>query len=200
MKERKVRFTIWISPDILRAAKAHAIENEMTVSEVLAAAATAKLGGADRRAGEEKLLQAVERIFSLIRRIDRRRSYDNQVIKEMVGLLAQSFFNHIPAVPEKDKKTALFSGKVRLNRFLDCLAANLRAGDSILNDVPMAELSVGPQTAGESDGVASAHSTPKAPPPPPADTSREVSDAHDHRLAPRTQEDARHNTPRTLFG
>src|SRR5580658_1947940 len=57
----------------------------------------------------------------------------------MVGLLALSFFNHTPAVPELAKKAALHSGQVRFNRFLDALATNLRGGHSILNDVEIPE-------------------------------------------------------------
>jgi hypothetical protein len=54
----------------------------------------------------------------------------------MVGLMVQSFFNHTPAIPEKDKKAALHSGKARFNRFLDTLATHLRSGQSIMNDLP----------------------------------------------------------------
>jgi len=72
----------------------------------------------------------------LIQRIDRRRSFDQQVLKEMVGLMVQSFFNHTPGIPDKDKKAALHSGKARFNRFLDTLATHLRSGQSIMNDLP----------------------------------------------------------------
>ena len=57
----------------------------------------------------------------------------------MVGLLIRSFFNHIPAVPPKDRDAALISGKARFNHFLDALAANLRSGQSALNDLPVPE-------------------------------------------------------------
>jgi hypothetical protein len=199
MKERKVRFTIWISPEILRTAKARAIEHKMTVSEVLASAAAAKLGGADQLAADEKILNAVERVFFLIQRIEKRRSYDDQVVKEMLGLLIQSFFNHIPAVPEKDKKAALFSGKVRFNRFLDCLAANLRIGDSILHDVPLAELSAAP------DGMAESASTtilPKShgPSPPLTDSPPKVSDSSSHPTTGPKQNASQTGMRGTLFG
>jgi len=132
---QKVRFTLWMEEEVLKAAKLRASESGVTPSRVIAAAARTMLIDNPQDA-EARVLQAVERVLALIQRIDRRRGYDQQVLKEMVGLMAQSFFNHTPAIPEKDKKAALHSGKARFNRFLDTLAGNLRAGQSIMNDLP----------------------------------------------------------------
>ena len=139
MAQHKTRFTVWMEPDTLQAAKARAVQDGVTVSEVLAAAAKRTLIDNDRQHTDAQLLAAVERVFNLLQRIDRRRVYDQQVLKEMVGLLVRSFFNHIPAVPAKEKEAALMSGKVRFNRWLDILARNLRSGQSILNDLPVPE-------------------------------------------------------------
>ena len=142
-----MKFTVWLSPEILRAAKARAALEGITASEVLAAAGRTVLINSDQEHTDAKVLAAVERVFALIQRIDRRRSFDQQVLKEMVGLMVQSFFNHTPGIPEKDKKAALHSGKVRFNRFLDTLAANLRAGQSIMNDLPVPIEPVTPEIA-----------------------------------------------------
>jgi hypothetical protein len=139
MAEHKTRFTVWMDPDVLRAAKARAVQDGSTVSEALAASAKRDLIDANRQNTDAQILQAVERVFNLIHRIDRRRVYDQQVLKEMLGLLIRSFFNHTPATPKNDKEAALLSGKVRFNHFLDVLAANLRSGQSALNDLPVAE-------------------------------------------------------------
>jgi hypothetical protein len=139
MAQHKTRFTVWMEPDTLQAAKARAVQDGVTVSEVLAAAAKQTLIDNDRQHTDTQLLAAVERVFNLIQRTDRRRVYDQQVLKEMVGLLIRSFFNHIPAVPPKEKEAALMSGKVRFNRWLDILARNLRSGQSVLNDLPVPE-------------------------------------------------------------
>jgi hypothetical protein len=139
MAEHKTRFTVWMDPEVLRAAKARAVQDGSTVSEALAAAAKRDLIDANRQNTDAQILQAVERVFNLIQRIDRRRVYDQQVLKEMLGLLIRSFFNHTPATPKNDKEAALLSGKVRFNHFLDVLAANLRSGQSVLNDLPVAE-------------------------------------------------------------
>jgi hypothetical protein len=139
MAQHKTRFTVWMEPDTLQAAKARAVQDGVTVSEVLAAAAKRTLVDTDRQHTDAQLLAALERVFNLIQRTDRRRVYDQQVLKEMVGLLIRSFFNHIPAVPAKEKEAALMSGKVRFNRWLDILARNLRSGQSVLNDLPVPE-------------------------------------------------------------
>jgi hypothetical protein len=132
---QKVRFTLWMDEDVLKAAKVRAGESGVTPSRVIADAARAILIDNPQNV-EARVLQAVEKVFTLIQRIDRRRGYDQQVLKEMVGLMVQSFFNHTPAIPDKDKKAALHSGKARFNRFLDTLAINLRSGQSIMNDMP----------------------------------------------------------------
>ena len=134
---QKVRFTLWMDEDVLKAAKVRASESGATPSRVIADAARTILIDNPQNA-EARVLQAVERVFALIQRMDRRRGYDQQVLKEMVGLMVQSFFNHTPAIPDHDKKAALHSGKARFNRFLDTLATNLRSGQSITNDIPAA--------------------------------------------------------------
>jgi hypothetical protein len=121
--------------DVLKAARVRAGESGITPSRVIADAARTILIDNPQNA-EARVLVAVERVFALIQRIDRRRSFDQQVLKEMVGLMVQSFFNHTPAIPDKDKKAALHSGKARFNRFLDTLATHLRSGQSIMNDLP----------------------------------------------------------------
>jgi hypothetical protein len=135
MPTQKIRYTLWVDEDVLRAAKVRSAEEGVTASRIIVAAARSALINAPQNA-ETRILQSVERVLVLLQRIDRRRGYDHQVLKEMVGLMVQSFFNHTPAIPEKDKKAALHSGKARFNRFLDALAGNLRGGQSILNDLP----------------------------------------------------------------
>ena len=135
MAKQKIRYTLWIDEETLKAAKARAAEECVSPSRIIVAVARRSLVDAAQNS-EARILQAVERVFHLLQRIDRRRGYDDQVLKEMVGLMVQSFFNHTPAIPEKDKKAALYSGKARFSRYLDTLAANLRAGQSILNDLP----------------------------------------------------------------
>jgi hypothetical protein len=132
--------------DVLKAARVRAGESGVTPSRVIADAARTILIDNPQNA-EARVLVAVERVFALIQRIDRRRSFDQQVLKEMVGLMVQSFFNHTPAIPEKEKKAALHSGKARFNRFLDTLATHLRSGQSIMNDLPAVGDSTLPDSA-----------------------------------------------------
>jgi hypothetical protein len=135
MKPQKVRFTVWLDPATLEVAKVRSRQDGVSVSEALAEAATESLLR-NRADAETQIVKAIERVFYLVQRTDRKRSFDEQVLKEMVGLMVLSFFNHTPAVPEANKKAALMDGKARFHRFLDTLAANLRGGNTILSDLP----------------------------------------------------------------
>ena len=138
MPEQKVKFTVWLDPAVLQAAKARAGRTGESVSEVLAHAARETLLGRAGDNGTGDILKAVDRVFYQVQRAERRRGFDQDVLKEMLGLAVLSFFNHTPAVPESEKRAALVSGKTRFGRFLDTLADNLRGGRSILHDLPSA--------------------------------------------------------------
>ena len=164
MPEQKVKFTVWLDPAVLQAARTRAGRTGESVSEVLAHAARETLLGRSGDNGTADILKAVDRVFYLVQRAERRRAFDQDVLKEMLGLAVLSFFNHTPAVPESEKRAALVSGKTRFGRFLDTLADNLRGGRSILHDLPSAgdgppeagtmqnERPVGPTADGEGDG------------------------------------------------
>jgi hypothetical protein len=201
-----------MEPEVLLAAKARAVRDGVTVSEVLAAAAKRALIDTDRENTDAQLLAAVERVFNLIQRIDRKRVYDQQVLKEMVGLLIRTFFNHIAAVPPKQMEAALVSGKARFNRFLDILATNLRSGQSVLNDLPVpdqaqkTEPPAGPAKPSV-EPPAAAPSPPEAPivpatPPPPTETIapvvESVPSAEPHRTSPEATKAAADQKPPEL--
>ena len=135
MKPHKVRFTVWLDPTALEAAKERSRQDDVSVSEALAQAATESLLRT-RKDAEAQIVKAVERVFFLVHKTDRKRGFDLQLLKEMLGLMVLSFFNHTQAIPEASKKMALLEGKARFQRFLDLLAANLRGGKSILSDLP----------------------------------------------------------------
>ena len=135
MKPHKVRFTVWLDPAVLDAAKERSRQDGVSVSEALGQAATESLLR-KRKDAEAQIVKAVERVFYLVHKTDRKRGFDLQLLKEMLGLMVLSFFNHTQAVPEASKKTALLEGKARFQRFLDLLAANLRGGKSILSELP----------------------------------------------------------------
>jgi hypothetical protein len=135
MKPHKVRFTVWLDPAALDAAKERSRQDGVSVSEALAQAATESLLRT-RKDAEAQIVKAVERVFYLVHKTDRKRGFDLQLLKEMLGLMVLSFFNHTQAIPEASKKMALLEGKARFQRFLDLLAANLRGGKTILSDLP----------------------------------------------------------------
>jgi hypothetical protein len=139
MPVQKVKFTVWLDPAVLQAAKSRAGHTGASVSEVLADAARDALLGQRGDGGAGDIVKAVDRVFYQVQRAERRRAFDQDLLKEMLGLAVLSFFNHTPAVPESEKRAALVSGKTRFGRFLDTLANNLRAGRSVLRDLPGAD-------------------------------------------------------------
>ena len=139
MPVQKVKFTVWLDPAVLQAAKSRAGHTGASVSEVLADAARDALLGKRGDGGAGDIVKAVDRVFYQVQRAERRRAFDQDLLKEMLGLAVLSFFNHTPAVPESEKRAALVSGKTRFGRFLDTLANNLRGGRSILHDLPAAD-------------------------------------------------------------
>jgi len=145
MGEQKVKFTVWFDPAVLQAAKTRAGRTGKSMSEVLADAARDSLVGRSGDNGTGDILKAVDRVFYQVQRAERRRAFDYDVLKEMLGLAVLSFFNHTPAVPETEKRAALVSGKMRFGRFLDTLAQNLRGGRSILHDLPATPDGASPQ-------------------------------------------------------
>lgn len=86
MKAQKVRFTVWLDPATLEAAKVRSRQDGVSVSEALAEAATESLLR-NRADAETQIVKAIERVFYLVQRTDRKRAFDEQVLKEMVGLM-----------------------------------------------------------------------------------------------------------------
>jgi hypothetical protein len=168
MKERRVQVSVFLEVSVLAAAKQRAGEMKVSTSAAIAEAAKESLLSTYRNEREQEILKAVERNFHAMRRLEKRLWLEITVLKEMVGLGMCSFFNHMAAVPEAQKVAALASGKQRFNRYLDILAKNLRAGASIMGDVPLPEAydstaSSAPSAKDTAGGTAAHHSKEPAP-------------------------------------
>ena len=137
MSGHRIQITVFLEPQVHRAAKQRAGEMKLSLSATVAEAAKESLLSSYRSERETETLKATERNLFALRRLDQRMRIELQVLKELIGLGMRSFFNHIPPVPESGKTAALLSGKQRFQRYLDLVAANLRGGDSILADVPL---------------------------------------------------------------
>ena len=163
MKEQKIRFTVWLNPAVLGAAKVRANRDGVSVSEVLARAARKELGQDGSGNPDEQIRKAVDRVFFLVQRADKRRGFEHQVLKEMLGLAVLAFFNHTPPVPDADQKIAQVSGNARFQQFLDAVATNLRRGRSVLAQLLQANDDsppVGSEANGTSD-VNHPHTSPE---------------------------------------
>jgi hypothetical protein len=152
MKEHRVQITVWLEPHVLQAAQQRAGDMKVSLSATIAEAAKESLLSSYRSEREQEILKAVERNLHALRRMEQRLGLELQILKEMAGMGMRSFFNHTPPIPQTSQAAALLSGKERFHRYLDALAKNLRAGDSVLGDVPLPELAE-PMTAKE-DGAA----------------------------------------------
>jgi hypothetical protein len=139
MKRRREQLTVRLDPQVMQAAKQRSLEMKGSLSSVVAEAAKESLLSSYRSDREQEILKAVDRNFHALRRLERQLRLELRVLKEMLGLGMRSFLNHTTPIPEVTKNAALRSGKERFHRYLDVLAANLRTGESILKDLPLAE-------------------------------------------------------------
>jgi hypothetical protein len=139
MTGHRVQVSVFLEPEVHKAAKQRAGEMKISLSATVAEAAKESLLSSYRSERENQILKAAERNFYAVRRLEQRLRIDLQVVKELIGLGMRSFFNHTPPVPDNGKTAALVSGKQRFQRYLDLVASNLRGGDSVLGDVPLPE-------------------------------------------------------------
>jgi hypothetical protein len=139
MTGHRIQVSVFLEPEVHKAAKQRAVEMKLSLSATVAEAAKESLLSSYRSERENQILKAAERNFFAVRRLEQRLRIDLQVVKELIGMGMRSFFNHTPPVPDNGKTAALVSGKQRFQRYLDLVASNLRGGDSILGDVPLPE-------------------------------------------------------------
>jgi hypothetical protein len=152
MTRHRVQVSVFLEPEVHKAAKQRAGEMKLSLSATVAEAAKESLLSSYRSERENQILKAEERNFFAVRRLEQRLRIDLQVVKELIGLGMRSFFNHTPPVPDNGKTAALVSGRQRFQRYLDLVASNLRGGDSVLGDVPLPEpIDVATQSEPEND-------------------------------------------------
>jgi len=137
--KRLSQVTIYLEPQLLRAAKERSTKMQVSLSAAIVDALKESLLSTYRSEREQEILKAVERNYHALRRLDQRLALELSVLKEMVGLGMRSFFNHTTPIPEATKAAAILSGKQRFHVYLDMLAKNLRKGESILSDLPLPE-------------------------------------------------------------
>lgn len=138
----KEQLTVRLEPEVLRAAKEQARRLQISVSAVVADAATEALVGAHQDRPEAKMLTLLERLSNQLYKLTRHQHADLAIQKEMLGLFVRAYFNHTPPIPESALEPSLLSGKARYERLLDALAKNLRRGSSTLGEIAEAPTDV----------------------------------------------------------
>jgi hypothetical protein len=175
INDDKIKLSIRLIRSAYDAAKSQASTTGLAISVIVAEAATQTLLATYRSDREAEILQAVERVFFKLQKLEKRQNLDLLILKEMVGLGIRAYFNHTPEVPDHERSAALLSGKARFHRYLDTLARNLRQNKSILSDVPellAIPLAIPVALQGDSNGSTQAESvTSESAPPPMLDPS-----------------------------
>ena len=82
------------------------------------------------------MVQAVERVFFKLQKLETRQNREFVILKEMLGLGMRAYFNRTPQPGEAEHDAAILSGKVQFQQYLDALAKNLYRNESILVSIP----------------------------------------------------------------
>ena len=107
MTRHRVQVSVFLEPEVHKAAKQRAGEMKLSLSATVAEAAKESLLSSYRSERENQILKAEERNFFAVRRLEQRLRIDLQVVKELIGLGMRSFFNHTPPFPDNGKTAAL---------------------------------------------------------------------------------------------
>lgn len=132
----KIRCSIRIEEDVYRAAQERARRRDQPLSEILADAAKRDLCA--RQIEEQTLLGHMQQLLISQRKAHMIETFDLHVLKEMIGLFVQAFYNHIPPVAESQKADAQRSGQIRYEHFIEVLARNIRDRQSALSAMQVA--------------------------------------------------------------
>src|ERR1700722_8064163 len=100
MTRHRVQMTVFLEPEVHKAAKQRAGEMKLSLSATVAEAAKESLLSSYRSDREKEILKAAERNFHAVRRLEQRMRVELQILKELIGLGMRSFFNHIPPIPD----------------------------------------------------------------------------------------------------
>jgi hypothetical protein len=130
----KQQVTVRLEPDAYQAACKRARQEHVSLSSVVAAAASeVLLDTADGR--DQRLLLAIERAGNRVQKFGKRQQQDMELLQELMALFVRAYFNHTPPIPREAQEGALLSAKKRYHKFLDTLAHNLQSGRSMLGEL-----------------------------------------------------------------
>lgn len=134
MNDDKIKFSIRLGRPAYNAAKARAAAEGKAFTLVVADAATETLLDTHRSDREAEILRAVERVFFKLQKVEKHQHLDLLILKEMLALGVQAYFDHTPDIPASLRSAALLSGETRFHHYLDTLAHNVRQNKSILDE------------------------------------------------------------------
>ncbi len=136
MSEEKVKISIHLLRRAYETALARSEATGTPLSVTVADAAARMLLALHRTDKEVELVQAVERVFFKLQKLETRQNREFVILKEMLGLGIRAYFNRTPQPGEAEHDAAILSGKVQFQQYLDALAKNLHRNESILIAIP----------------------------------------------------------------
>ena len=136
MSEEKVKISIHLLRRAYETALARSTATGTPLSVTVADAAARMLLALHRTDKEVELVQAVERVFFKLQKLETRQNREFVILKEMLGLGMRAYFNRTPEPGETEHDAAILSGKVQFQQYLDALAKNLHRNESILVSIP----------------------------------------------------------------
>ena len=136
MSEEKVKISIHLLRRAYETALARSEATGTPLSVTVADAAARMLLALHRTDKEVELVQAVERVFFKLQKLETRQNREFVILKEMLGLGIRAYFNRTPQPGEAEHDAAILSGKVQFQQYLDALAKNLHRNESILVSIP----------------------------------------------------------------
>jgi predicted transcriptional regulator len=127
---RKLKLTVYLEPDTLKALESFAADRRKSMSLVAEAAILSFLtpGDSDRR--EAAIAKRLDRIGRILERLER----NDGIALETLALFIRHWLTATPALPENDSAAAKAKGAERYERFVHALGRRL-ATNSFADDV-----------------------------------------------------------------
>ncbi len=135
--KHKVLVSGSIDPDVFEALERHCRAHPSRSRSAVITQALRQLLSPDHQEERERVLTAnLDKLYWHQHNQAGHVRQELRAIKEMVALLARTFYNHTPEIPEGQRQAAAISGEKRFNQFLEALAAQIEPGQSALEGMP----------------------------------------------------------------
>lgn len=133
-RERKLQKTIRFERAVVRAAHERSRRLGLPLSVVLANAAKEALLLPCDGTPDAELKELRRAVLSRMNSIERDLGRELVLIRELLALLARTYLNHTPEIPDSQRESASISGRLRFARLVEHVDRNVEQGVSILEN------------------------------------------------------------------